>query len=178
MLPGASPLPFHTLDQMTLCTSTDLAQVSGTLPLLPMVSACSSFTGGASACVLLSHGLHSVTFVDADSRSPSLSLSVALSVPPRLPSSVQSPQDRDEQSFPSLAASPSLPPDLCTPRPRPRRRLHLSHVLLSVLAELEDAAPYEELRQAYNSVLPEGALEAPAHRDWTMVGFCEHIFCR
>jgi len=61
---------------------------------------------------------------------------------------------------------------------RPMYRLHLSHCLLSILAELEEATPYEELRRAYNSVLAGDALEAPAHGEWKMVGFCGHIFCR
>ena len=57
-------------------------------------------------------------------------------------------------------------------------RLHLSHCLLSLLAELEDTGPFEELRYAYNSVRGKNELEAPPHGEWTMVGFCGHIFCR
>ncbi|CAM9467716.1 unnamed protein product [Ectocarpus fasciculatus] len=56
--------------------------------------------------------------------------------------------------------------------------LHLSHCLLSMLATLEDAEPFEELRQAYNSVRTEDLAEVPEHKAWTMVGFCNHIFCR
>eukprot|EP00903_Cladosiphon_okamuranus_P014237 g13226.t1 len=56
--------------------------------------------------------------------------------------------------------------------------LHLSHCLLSVLAELDDTRPYEDLRNAYNSVRSKGSVEAPPHERWTMVGFCDHIFCR
>lgn len=61
---------------------------------------------------------------------------------------------------------------------RPAYRLHLSHCMLSILAELEDTGPFEELREAYNKVRGKNALEAPAHEEWTMVGFCDHIFCR
>lgn len=57
-------------------------------------------------------------------------------------------------------------------------RLHLSHCLLTVLATLEDAEPFEELRQAYNSVRTEDLAEVPEQKAWTMVGFCNHIFCR
>lgn len=57
-------------------------------------------------------------------------------------------------------------------------RLHLSHCLLSILAELEDTRPFEDLRNAYNSVRGKGAMKAPAHEKWAMVGFCDHIFCR
>lgn len=57
-------------------------------------------------------------------------------------------------------------------------RLHLSHCLLSILSKLDDTRPFEELRLAYNSVRAKNASEAPAHGEWTMVGFCNHIFCR
>eukprot|EP00752_Nemacystus_decipiens_P005087 g4616.t1 len=56
--------------------------------------------------------------------------------------------------------------------------LHLSHCLLSILAGLEDTGPFEELRNAYNCVRGKNELEAPPHAEWTMVGFCDHIFCR
>ncbi|CAM9609177.1 unnamed protein product [Ectocarpus sp. 8 AP-2014] len=65
-------------------------------------------------------------------------------------------------------------PGLC----RFSRWLHLSHCLLTVLATLEDAEPFEELRQAYNSVRTEDLAEVPEQKAWTMVGFCNHIFCR
>lgn len=57
-------------------------------------------------------------------------------------------------------------------------RRHLSHCLLSILADCEGPGPYEELRNAYNSVRGKDDVEAPAYDDWTMVGFCDHIFCR
>ncbi|CAM9792541.1 unnamed protein product [Ectocarpus sp. 13 AM-2016] len=65
-------------------------------------------------------------------------------------------------------------PGLC----RFSRWQHLSHCLLTVLATLEDAEPFEELRQAYNSVRTEDLEEVPEQKAWTMVGFCNHIFCR
>ncbi|CAM9269559.1 unnamed protein product [Ectocarpus sp. 4 AP-2014] len=65
-------------------------------------------------------------------------------------------------------------PGLC----RFSRWLHLSHCLLTVLATLEDAEPFEELRKAYNSVRTEDLAEVPEQKAWTMVGFCNHIFCR
>ncbi|CAN0368393.1 unnamed protein product [Ectocarpus sp. 12 AP-2014] len=65
-------------------------------------------------------------------------------------------------------------PGLC----RFSRWQHLSHCLLTVLATLEDAEPFEELRQAYNSVRTEDLAEVPEQKAWTMVGFCNHIFCR
>ncbi|CAN0022730.1 unnamed protein product [Scytosiphon promiscuus] len=55
---------------------------------------------------------------------------------------------------------------------------HLSHCLLSFLSKVEDVEPFEGLRRAYNSVYVEDAPEVPPHAEWTMVGFCDHIFCR
>lgn len=57
-------------------------------------------------------------------------------------------------------------------------RRHMSHFLLSVLAVLPDAKPYEELRKGYNSVRAEDAPEAPPYGEWTMIGLCDHVFCR
>ncbi|CAM9553176.1 unnamed protein product [Scytosiphon promiscuus] len=55
---------------------------------------------------------------------------------------------------------------------------HLSHCLLSFLSKLGDVGRFEDLRQAYNSVRAEDAPEVPPQSEWTMVGFCDHIFCR
>lgn len=57
-------------------------------------------------------------------------------------------------------------------------RRHLSHCLLSFLCKLGEVNLYEELRQAYNSVRAEDAPDAPPHTEWSMMGFCDHIFCR
>lgn len=54
----------------------------------------------------------------------------------------------------------------------------MSHCLLSLLSKLGDVELFEEVRQAYNSVRAEDAPEVPPHAEWTMVGFCDHIFCR
>jgi len=43
----------------------------------------------------------------------------------------------------------------------------------------DNADKYEELRNAYNSVIDEGDLRVPPKEEWRgMAGICEHVFCR
>lgn len=68
------------------------------------------------------------------------------------------------------------------PSRNPTTRAHSAHVMLSVLAVMEDLAArqlYDKLRNAFNQTLPPESLPLPPLEEWQGISaHCDHFYCR
>lgn len=64
-------------------------------------------------------------------------------------------------------------------RCRHHARLHISHLLMSVLATFDERVMYEDLRNAYNVVRPFDTMPIPPFEEWSGISpHCSHVYCR